>query len=626
MPPCFPVGAWAGHRRALEPGTADAFEAALRRDDIVSAARLGHERDLAKLHETAQAVATKRAELERARALHADAVIERGRHADIVAQAVTRIGGALAGLPPARLLAWMGKRDDALECWRQLRHAEREVSEAEATASELRSRLLETLIQAGVPADPLAATDALAAEAQVAIERENRLQTLRKAVSDCERDMRKRELAVQKASLADKAWLTAWHTACSACWLGDVAAALPFGAVRGILAAAAELGPSLRERSGLEVRIRAMKNDQTAFGQELARLTTQLGIDAGGRSKPDLEKAVSDRVQEACRADEERRRLESALGNARDRERELQGAAQVHASRVIEMTGALRVTSLIEVAGKLRDAQEKAELEKRAAEAERDLLTALHVADLTEAETLLDRQLEAELEVEQARLSTQLEGLELRTRELFAANKEAVDRITAVGGDDAAARIEERRRTQLLEIEEKARHYLRLRLGIAAADRALRAYRDKHRSSMMTQASEAFRLISRGAYRGLGTQPGKDGDILVALGAEGGSKLAADLSKGTRFQLYLALRTAGYREFAKVRPPVPFIADDIMETFDDFRAEETLKVLGEMSRLGQVIYLTHHDHLRAIAKRTVPGVRVYELAERPPPVNLAGKQ
>ena len=134
---------------------------------------------------------------------------------------------------------------------------------------------------------------------------------------------------------------------------------------------------------------------------------------------------------------------------------------------------------------------------------------------------------------------------------------------------------------------------------------------------MMTQASDAFTLISRGAYRGLTTQPGKDGDILVALSADGSSKLAADLSKGTRFQLYLALRAAGYREFAKVRPTVPFVADDIMETFDDFRAEETLKVLGEMSLLGQVIYLTHHDHLRVIAERTVPGVRIHKLGTPP---------
>jgi uncharacterized protein YhaN len=246
--------------------------------------------------------------------------------------------------------------------------------------------------------------------------------------------------------------------------------------------------------------------------------------------------------------------------------------------------------------------------------AQRDILAELDVATLAEAQGALTGLSIVALEAEDATLAAHIVELEQRARKLFADQQGAIDRIAAVGGDDAVARIEERRRTLLLEIEDKAQHYLRLRLGIAAADRALRAYRDQHRSSMMQHAAEAFRLISRGAYRGLGTQPGKDGDVLVALGADGGSKLAADLSKGTRFQLYLALRAAGYREFAKLRPAVPFIADDIMETFDDHRAEETLRLLGEMSRLGQVIYLTHHGHLRDIAERTVPGVRLHELA------------
>ncbi len=58
---------------------------------------------------------------------------------------------------------------------------------------------------------------------------------------------------------------------------------------------------------------------------------------------------------------------------------------------------------------------------------------------------------------------------------------------------------------------------------------------------------------------------------------------------------------------------MPFIADDIMETFDEMRAEEAFKVLGEMSRKGQVIYLTHHRHLCAIARDVVPAVALHQL-------------
>ena len=74
---------------------------------------------------------------------------------------------------------------------------------------------------------------------------------------------------------------------------------------------------------------------------------------------------------------------------------------------------------------------------------------------------------------------------------------------------------------------------------------------------------------------------------------------------------------AGYHEFARIRPPVPFIADDIMETFDDLRAEEALGLLANMGKVGQVIYLTHHRHLCEIARRTCPGVRIHQLSLSP---------
>ena len=83
----------------------------------------------------------------------------------------------------------------------------------------------------------------------------------------------------------------------------------------------------------------------------------------------------------------------------------------------------------------------------------------------------------------------------------------------------------------------------------------------------------------------------KDGDMLVRI-TDRGPKKSNEMPKGTRFQLYLALRVAGYHEFVQTRRPLPFIADDIMETFDDDRAMETFRLFGEMVKVGQVIYFT----------------------------------
>jgi DNA repair exonuclease SbcCD nuclease subunit len=114
-------------------------------------------------------------------------------------------------------------------------------------------------------------------------------------------------------------------------------------------------------------------------------------------------------------------------------------------------------------------------------------------------------------------------------------------------------------------------------------------------------------------YSELVTQPSNGSELLIAKGSDGGSKIASELSKGTRFQLYLALRVAGYHEFAKAQVPPPFFADDIMETFDDFRAEEAFRLLAGMVATGQVVYFTHHRHLREIATAVEPTAIVHDL-------------
>jgi uncharacterized protein YhaN len=82
--------------------------------------------------------------------------------------------------------------------------------------------------------------------------------------------------------------------------------------------------------------------------------------------------------------------------------------------------------------------------------------------------------------------------LDQRSQDLFTAHSKAQDVVETIGADDAAAILDERRRTILLEIEEKVLNYFQLKANAATAEQALRAYRDKHRSSMMARASAAW--------------------------------------------------------------------------------------------------------------------------------------
>lgn len=606
--------AWAAHRGTLDTASADGFEAALRRDDIVTSGRLGHVADVAKLHQVSQALAIAKAECHRAIELRDVATTAmQGLQREIAAAVAATCPALSDSMPLPQFEAWLGRRDKALEVRALVRAAEGDLRQAEVDATAVRDRLLAALEAAGLPQGTNAGFEALLVAGQGAIDREVEMKALRASVGERQRDVASREREVEKATEADRDWNASWTKACSACWLGEGGTAPTLATVREILAAITELGPVLEKKASLVDRIGKMEKDQTAFRDEAEALASEMGIAASSGDVLDLAQVVGAQIQEAHA---ERTRRASATQNleaARARQRTLSETLAVHDRRKVEMTAFFSVATLAEVSSKLSAIERRAGLAAQFEAAERDILAALRLPTIDEAESALDRADHTALEAELVERKVRFDDQDQRSRDLFSVHSKALDRVEAVGGDGTVAKIEEEKRTLLLDIEDRALRYLRLKLGAAAAEQALRAYRDRHRSSMMARASQAFATISRGAYTGLAAQPEKDGEILIALAAGGGSKEAAELSKGTRFQLYLALRVAGYYEFVASRQPVPFIADDIMETFDDFRAEEAFRLFGEMAQVGQVIYLTHHPHLCEIARRVCPGTMVHQL-------------
>ncbi|MFT4118360.1 AAA family ATPase [Bradyrhizobium sp.] len=608
--------AWAAHRRALDTASADTFEAVLRHDDIVTAGRFSHMGELAKLHQTEQALAVAETDLTRAVELAQQADAALGA---IDAEVVAGAGAIAACFPKApslvELEAWISRREKALEARVALQSAGRDIAAAERDAAAASDRLTTAMAGAGLAPGSDASFDAVLAMAQTSLDREAELRRLDVELDERRRDVVARERAAERAASDEKGWGQAWVTACRGCWLGEGPETPAVGAVREVLAAITELSPTIEKRAALLDRIQKMERDQLAFSEEVAALTGLLGIEPGPHPALELAQRVVETVRSATAARDHLSSLTQRAGEAEARQRELAEAQAVHDQQKQRMTTFFAVGSLEEVSRKLSDIERRTDLMNQAREAEQDIIEALRASDIQSAEAALDQADRPALEGELTELTTRAEDQDKRCHELFAAKSAAEDRVEAIGGDARVAIIEERRRTTLLEIEDGATRYLQLRAGISATQQALASYRERHRSSMMARASEAFRTISRGAYTGLVAQPGKDGDTLIAISAEEGSKAADKLSKGTRFQLYLALRVAGYHEFARARSSVPFVADDIMETFDDFRAEEAFRLFAEMAEVGQVIYLTHHQHLCEIVQRVCPTARLHRLDE-----------
>jgi uncharacterized protein YhaN len=603
--------AWAEHRRTLDLASADAFEAAMRQDDIVMNELLRHEAEVTRLQQVEEALARNDADALHAQEEHDKAKLRR----DKIEQ---RIGEGsrpfLPGATPEMLRAWLGRRTKALEARAALRQAEGDLSDAVADGAELRRQLAEVLVIAGVPINPEATLEHLRGVARAVLDRQAALQVQRDAVQERRREQTSRERQLQVAAKRLGDWQSAWAAACQSCWLGEGGTVPSVAAVREMLAALAELRPALEQRVSLLDRIEKMEIDQGDFATEATTVASSLGWTDTGESPLVLFGKITKRIDETRTARTLRNNKHRDLEAVRARQRKHTEAQAMHASRSREMLDFLGVSSLAEAGTMLADIARRADLQEQADAAKRDILEVLHSPSIEAAELQLAGADRAALETELAMLEPRFADQDQRTHAQYAEYTRACDELDRVGGDEAVARIDEQRRTVLLEIEDRAAQYLRLRAGIIAAEHALRAYRQQHRSAMMTQASEAFRTISRGAYSGLSSQPKKDmEDVLIAIGADGSSKEAAELSKGTRFQLYLALRYAGYSEFARLRPPVPFIADDILETFDDDRAEQALRLMAKIGEVGQAIYLTHHRHLCEIGRQVCPEVHLHGL-------------
>jgi len=144
---------------------------------------------------------------------------------------------------------------------------------------------------------------------------------------------------------------------------------------------------------------------------------------------------------------------------------------------------------------------------------------------------------------------------------------------------------------------------------------AMREVENTMGGSALDRTSTTFSAVTDGAYS-LKIHDGPAGEELFAieLAFPNERKALTELSEGTRDQLYLALRMEALRDHCQSAMAVPFIADDILQTFDNRRAAAALRALCKLSTNLQVIVLTHHTHLQAVAETLGPSlVRSVEL-------------
>jgi len=613
--------AWEKHKNTLDSNTADIFEQAMRHDDAGQASRLQHTQALAKLTQLSRDIVM----VEESIANSESTLEQLSREQSLYIQKFDSLKENISPLLNSSMTieavnVWIGAHDQAIQALQLIKKCDRELAGIDSAASKACSHISAQIKRAGghenTDTEYSNQVDRLFDLIKLAnrtLKQHSSLAGLRTQVTNNQRqlDARKNELETTQQHIDQ--WTSDWKQACNSCWLGTTNTIPTSTVVDEFLQQLSPLEKQLTQKSVLDEKMLQLQKHIKNYGALLTSMASDLSIATKNVSTDQLFQSLFTRMEKAV-AGQELLNTKLAQKNTLQEQQQTNQIKRTAIQASIAAKNAyFSVQSIDEVHLKIQDVAKKQELQKRIENEENELLELLKVSTITEAFAAFADFDSDKTQLELDKLDRAATDLDLELREAHTAQKDAHRALEHVGGDDTVALLNEQRANLLLEIEEKVTQFLQQHLALNAADAALKVYRDNHRSSMITNASDAFARMSQGRYIRLDTFQAGASEQLIAIDKDGASKVSSALSKGTRFQLYLALRIAGYHEYARSRPAVPFIADDILETSDDDRAHNVFEVLGQMASVGQVIYLTHHQHLCDIASRAVPGCTVHEL-------------
>ncbi|MEM1265576.1 MAG: AAA family ATPase [Pseudomonadota bacterium] len=589
--------AWAAHRRTLSQTTADQFAAAMRADDALRETYWREREARLAARRWDQELERRTEEAERLRADHAKA-------GDAVAAQDLKVRAAAEalGLPSTSSAEDLLPRRAALvaaaDAARRAQLASDDLRAAEARRAQLSSALDAAFVGSGGTRPE--ARDARPDAARVWRDELRRRTEASAAWAERARTVKDLSGRVAAADEAERQALSQVAALADGSWYADK----PPGDLPQILESVASLDALVAEAEGSSARITALDAILTRFGAEAAPLAGVLGLPAD-RPGP-LLAAARDRARTARASEDARRGLRAEIASA---ESALNEAERTRAAATSDIEGLLAgqaVSGLsIQVAMEHLD--------------RRDTLRSRR-ADLTERDQALSVEAAGQ-DLERwdpDGLAPLTEEIARREAERDAAHQDegaARQALDAARAADGSAALDLARATDLETLAEAVRDGFQRAIGLRAARRALRRYRVAQRGDMLRTAEEAFVHITGDAWQGLSVEPYGAGERLVGL-RDGAPVPIERMSTGTQGQLYLALRVAGHRTFLSETGPLPFLTDDIHETFDDGRARAALELSRDMSRRGQVIILTHHRHLVDIARDLDPGIRVIDLFRR----------
>ena len=168
--------------------------------------------------------------------------------------------------------------------------------------------------------------------------------------------------------------------------------------------------------------------------------------------------------------------------------------------------------------------------------------------------------------------------------------------LTRLTSEEESSALRARRNTLVEQLQGHAREWSRLTIAEALLEKTRRKFERERQPSVVQHAQDFFSRVTGQRYTRLFSPVGEQNgqQTITVIDDSGASKQPNELSRGTREQLYLALRFGLIREFGEHAERLPVVVDEALVNFDPARARLAAEAFGELAETNQVLVFTCH--------------------------------
>lgn len=508
------------------------------------------------------------------------------------------------------MLEWLKAREKVLQAVKEREEADIHLVTQRKAEREARQQVLRELAELGIDVATLENDDLnviieRALEEQRLGEAEAGMRTqLEEDTAGAAKESARRDRELREAQKAQDEWRATWMDALDELGLADSTAPEVVGTQMDILDQMR--GTASRIRSLQHERIDKIIRDIDDFERAVSELTRDLAEDLQDQPAEDAILELERRLGRAKqvkglweRKNKDVEELTAQIADCKDVRRE-QASSISH----------LMTIAAVDTREALKEAIDRSD-RKRSDECERrTIIDKLNQdGDGRSIEELMEECEDVvidEVTAREASIQAELDDLQMQRTDAAEERSRAREALQAVGGEDAAARAEAERQEALTEMQDIAERYVRVKTSAILLRWALDRFRREKQAPLLKRAGELFKIMTGGSFLRFQVEyDTQDKAQLVGVRPDGSEVKVSGMSTGTTDQLYLALRVASIEDYLERAEALPFIADDLFVNFDDDRAAAGFRLLGELSRMTQVVFFTHHQHLVEIAQKSL---------------------